>query len=128
MSHYPLRHDGTCAAPLAKAQSALAPCLRLTPTEPAPRRERARRAPLASPAAAGESSKAWSAARAAAARLAPHGAHRASQDGFVPGFGFTPEDKRTPLHFAAENGHAEVVAQLVGLGADVNTKDVSCGE
>ncbi len=27
---------------------------------------------------------------------------------------------------AAANGHVEVVAQLVGLGADVDAKDVSC--
>jgi hypothetical protein len=51
VTQQPLRHDGTCAAPRAEAQSALAPCLRLTPTEPAPRRERARRAPRASPPA-----------------------------------------------------------------------------
>jgi hypothetical protein len=105
-----------CAAPLAKAQSVLTPCPRLTPTEPAPRRERARRAPCPSQQPAGESSKAWSVARAAAARLAPHGTHRASQSGW------------TPLHWAAENAHAELVAQLVGLGADVNGKMVSCEE
>jgi ankyrin repeat protein len=56
----------------------------------------------------------WSVARAAAARLAPHGAHRASQRGW------------TPLHLAADNGRAEVVGQLVKLGADVNRKVVSC--
>ncbi len=85
----PVRHDGTCAAPLTKAQSALTLC----PPKPLP------------------STLALLTAR-------------------------TLQDGRTLLHVAA--GHfggwpdameraAEVVAQLVGLGADVNAKDVSCG-
>ena len=55
------------------------------------------------------------AARAAAARLAPHAACRVSQE------------ERTARHVAASEGQAEAVGALVAAGAGVDAKDVSCG-
>ena len=38
-----------------------------------------------------------------------------------------PPQERTPLHWAAYNGHTEAVAALVAARADVNAKGVSDG-
>ena len=59
--------------------------------------------------------------------------HRAAQDGEVAevqrllSLGYQPNEfdelGKTPLHYAAERGHLEVIKLLVASGADVNAND-----
>ena len=39
-----------------------------------------------------------------------------------------PQDGWTPLHFAASEGHATVVEQLLGAGAHIEAKSLVRGE
>ncbi|MCA8923863.1 MAG: ankyrin repeat domain-containing protein, partial [Planctomycetes bacterium] len=51
------------------------------------------------------------------------GAHAIRLEGLPPATTYEHELHRTPLMFAAEAGHADVVARLIAAGADPNARD-----